>query len=150
MARMIGAWETAMPPRTPQLRARLLNGEIGNFVQRQMPKCSPSHRGPMDISIHARVVILFYLLLPGGLMPNSAGHSKAEIVAKLARADELARHEKLQREIARTLGVSVMTLRRWRKMPLARTDGQAPLDQIAELELENARLQRLATCFLRS
>jgi hypothetical protein len=36
-----------------------------------------------------------------------------------------------------------MTLHRWRKMPLARTNGQALLDQIAELGLENARLRRL-------
>jgi putative transposase len=46
-------------------------------------------------------------------------HPKAEIAAKLAQADDLATQGKLQSEIARTLGVSVMTLHRWRKMSLA-------------------------------
>jgi hypothetical protein len=74
-------------------------------------------------------------------------HSKAEIAAKLAQADDLATQGRLQSEIARTLGVSVMTLPRWRKIPPA-TQGtpagandpshfdQAP---ITELQLENSR-----------
>ena len=42
-------------------------------------------------------------------------HSRGEIATKLAEANDLATQGKLQSEIARTLGVSVMTLHRWRK-----------------------------------
>jgi transposase-like protein len=76
----------------------------------------------------------------------STGHSKSEIAAKLAKANELASKGKLQSEIARTLGVSVMTLHRWRKAGLAGANGGGnEQQQIAELELENARLRRLVT-----
>jgi transposase-like protein len=44
-------------------------------------------------------------------------HSRVEIATKLAHANDLATRGKLQSEIARTLGVSVMTLHRWRKAP---------------------------------
>lgn len=82
-------------------------------------------------------------------------HAKAEIAAKLAQADELAKQGKLQSEIARTLGVSIMTLHRWRKLPSAaqavptgligsKTD-QSPEVRIVELQLENSRLRRLVT-----
>jgi putative transposase len=79
-------------------------------------------------------------------------HPKAEIAAKLAQADDLAAQGKLQSEIARALGVSVMTLHRWRKLPSGsngsgRTD-QAPDKRIAELHLENERLRRLVTDLL--
>jgi putative transposase len=57
---------------------------------------------------------------------------------KLARANDLATQGKLQSEIARTLGVSVMTLHRWHKAD----------DRIAELRLENSRLRRLVTDLL--
>jgi putative transposase len=95
----------------------------------------------------------------GTLMAKKGKHSKAEIGAKLAQADELATQGKLQSEIARTLGVSVMTLHRWRKMPPA-TPGapagpndpsqfdQPPHGHIAELQLENSRLRRLVTDLL--
>jgi transposase-like protein len=66
-------------------------------------------------------------------------HSRVEVATKLARANDLARQGTLQSEIARTLGVSVMTLHRWRK-------GDEPNrrdDRIAELQLEIARLRRL-------
>jgi putative transposase len=42
-------------------------------------------------------------------------HSRVQIATKLAEANDLATQGKLQSEIARTLGVSVMTLHRWRK-----------------------------------
>jgi transposase-like protein len=42
-------------------------------------------------------------------------HSRVEIATKLAQANDLASQGKLQSEIARTLGVSVTTLHRWRK-----------------------------------
>src|SRR6516162_9124922 len=44
-------------------------------------------------------------------------HSGVEVATKLAQANRLARQGKQQSEIARTLGVSVMTLHRWRKAP---------------------------------
>jgi putative transposase len=88
-------------------------------------------------------------------------HSRAEIATKLAQANDLATQGKLQSEIARTLGVSIMTLHRWRKAPPGlqpalvapheasrpdRTRGGG--DQIAELQLENSRLRRLLTDLL--
>ena len=44
-------------------------------------------------------------------------HSREEILLKLGQADELARAGKSQVEICKTLGVSVMTFHRWRKLP---------------------------------
>ena len=88
-------------------------------------------------------------------------HTDAEITAKLAHAANLAGQGVLQPEIARTLGVSVMTLHRWRK---ARPGPQPALvapheasrsdrtrgggDRIGELQLENSRLRRLVTDLL--
>ena len=92
-------------------------------------------------------------------MAKKAKHSKAEIAAKLAQAVDLATQGKLQSEIARTLGVSVMTLHRWRKMSLApraaaglsgpsQLDHAPPASRIADLQLENSRLRRLVTDLL--
>src|SRR4029450_11603082 len=53
-------------------------------------------------------------------MPKRKRHSRVEIATKLAQANDLATQGKLQSEIARTLGVSVMTLHRWRKAPPGR------------------------------
>jgi hypothetical protein len=88
-------------------------------------------------------------------------HSKAEIAAKLVQADDLARHGGLQRQIAHTLGVSVMTLHRWRKIsaePHATSPAPDEVAQfqeelgarkrLADLELENSRLRRLVTDLL--
>jgi transposase-like protein len=80
-----------------------------------------------------------------------------EIATKLAQADDLATQGKLQSEIARTLGVSVMTLHRWRNSPhgpqpahevgqFNEAGGQG--DRIAELQLENSRLRGLVTDLL--
>jgi putative transposase len=94
-------------------------------------------------------------------MAKRKRHSRVEIATKLAQANDLATQGKLQSEIARTLGVSVMTLHRWRKAPpgprlafvatheadqpdRTRDDG----DRIAELQLENSRLRRLVTDLL--
>jgi len=94
-------------------------------------------------------------------MAKKKRHSRVEIASKLAQANDLATQGKLQSEIARTLGVSVMTLHRWRKAPpgpqaefaaiqetgqLGRTRGGG--DRIAELQLENSRLRRLVTDLL--
>ena len=90
-------------------------------------------------------------------MPKRKRHSRVEIATKLAQADELATQGKLQSEIARTLGVSVMTLHRWHK---ARRGPQRALvvtepgrtraadDRIAKLQLENSRLRQLVTDLL--
>jgi putative transposase len=81
----------------------------------------------------------------------------------LAQAEDLASQGRLQSDIARTLGVSVMTLHRWRKMNVQSTarpvaalvdeTGQfeqeiGPRQRAPELQLENARLRRLVTDLL--
>jgi len=71
-------------------------------------------------------------------MTKKRKHPKAEITALLAQADDLARQGKLQSEIARTLGVSVMTLHRWRKAvpePGRRRTAQAEAIRRNRLEL---------------
>jgi transposase-like protein len=92
-------------------------------------------------------------------MAKKKRHSRVEIVSKLAQANDLATQGKLQSEIARTLGVSVMTLHRWRKAPGSRPPLVATHeaehyrmrrggDRIAKLQLENSRLRRLVTDLL--
>jgi putative transposase len=90
-------------------------------------------------------------------MAGKKWYSTVEIASKLTRANDLAAQGKLQSEIASTLGVSVMTLYRWRKAPPApqpaHEAGQPDWtrsgdDRIAELQLENSRLRRLLTDLL--
>jgi putative transposase len=94
-------------------------------------------------------------------MAKKKKHSRVEIATKLAQANDLATQGKIQSEIARTLGVSVMTLHRWRRAPpvpqptLATTHEVSQSDRtrgggdrIAELQLENSRLRRLVTDLL--
>ena len=92
-------------------------------------------------------------------MAKKKRHSRVEIASKLAQANDLATQGKLQSEIARTLGVSVMTLLRWRKAPGPRPPLVATHeaehyrmrrggDRIAKLQLENSRLRRLVTDLL--
>jgi putative transposase len=92
-------------------------------------------------------------------MSKRKQHSVAEIEAKLIEANDLATQGKLQSEIASTLGVSVMTLHRWRKAhskpATVLVDETAHFEQelggsqrIANLQLENARLRRLVTDLL--
>jgi putative transposase len=94
-------------------------------------------------------------------MARKKKHSGMEIATKLAQASRLATQGKLQSEIARTLGVSVMTLHRWRKAPrnpqpalmrtheVTRPDPTCGVDdRVAELQLENSRLRRLVTDLL--
>jgi transposase len=94
-------------------------------------------------------------------MAKKKRHSRVEIASKLAQANDLATQGKLQREIARTLGVTVMTLHRWRKAPpgpqsefvAIQEAGQPDRargagDRMAELQLENSRLRRLVTDLL--
>ena len=97
-------------------------------------------------------------------------HSQEEVADKLQQASLLATQGKSQPEIAKALGVSVMTYHRWRKdqTPAVRVPGSQPhsaateeqgvlthsaateeqagrtqRSRIAELQLENARLRRL-------
>src|SRR5215813_12021933 len=68
-------------------------------------------------------------------------HSRVEMARKLAQANELASQGKLQSEIARRLGVSVMTLHRWRKAPpgLQRRTGGDPRSERARLHARRRR-----------
>ena len=97
-------------------------------------------------------------------------HSRQEILLKLVHADELARAGNSQVQICRALGVSVMTLHRWRKLPLRNgEDGESiaetavALDPVnienhptmadmrrvlEELTVENRRLRKIVTDLL--
>jgi len=94
-------------------------------------------------------------------MAKKKKHSRAEIATKLTQANELVTQGKLQSEIARILGVSVMTLHRWRKAPpgpqpalVATPEAREPDrtrgadGRIAELQIENSLLRRLVTDLL--
>jgi putative transposase len=90
-------------------------------------------------------------------MARQKRHSRVEVATKLAQANDLARQGKPQSEIARTLGVSVMTLHRWRKAPPAPQPAheahepdwtRSGDDGIAALRLENSRLRQLVTDLL--
>jgi putative transposase len=88
-------------------------------------------------------------------------HSQADIATKLAEAEALIAQGKRQRDVARVIGVSVMTFHRWRKAhsgrPATQSNPSSPTrqidqssipkdhDRIAELQLENLRLRRLLT-----
>jgi putative transposase len=99
--------------------------------------------------------------VPGGKrMTERKRHSKADILAKLGEADTLIAQGTRQRDVARALGISVMTFHRWRKARSAtfaqssqpsctkripQVSDSANHDQLAELQLENLRLRRLLT-----
>jgi len=102
-------------------------------------------------------------------------HTVPEIAAKLAMADDMAAQGRRHGDIAKSLGISVMTYHRWRKArgvltrPGARTPPYPPphaaegkesavrtdisrereqMSQIRELQLENSRLRRLVADLL--
>ena len=100
-------------------------------------------------------------------MTKTKRHTDAEIGAKLREAATLSAEGRTQSEIAKTLGVSVMTFHRWRKAklrtPFSIASIAAPppgngsplhvtessrLSRIAELQLENTRLRKLVTDLL--
>ena len=96
-------------------------------------------------------------------------YTMEEVAAKLAEADAMSAQGRLHGDIAKALGVSVMTYHRWRKARkgsnlrtresshLAMQSSQgaetslSPIEKtkrIGELQLENARLRRLVTDLL--
>jgi putative transposase len=90
-------------------------------------------------------------------------HTESEIAAKLGIADEMATQGMLHGDIAKSLGISVMTYHRWRKaralvrltpVPTRgneRADASLEHEQmrrIRELQLENSRLRDLVTDLL--
>ena len=100
-------------------------------------------------------------------MAKKKRHTAAEIAAKLGEAQALSAAGRTQNEIAKALGISVMTFHRWRRaLPrrpssslasVSSLDQSVPADRavesgrssrIAELQLENARLRKLVTDLL--
>ena len=93
-------------------------------------------------------------------------HSREEIATKLLQSDKMVEEGKLQAEIARVLGVSLMTYHRWRKarQPASSVGAAATpnakenndlvlgkrdlLGRISQLHSENSRLRRLVTDLL--
>jgi putative transposase len=89
-------------------------------------------------------------------------HTVAEIAAKLEEADALSAKGKLHGDVAKALGVSVMTYHRWRKaresshLAVPAQPGGAEMDaspieqtrRISELQLESSRLRRIVTDLL--
>jgi putative transposase len=91
-------------------------------------------------------------------------HTGSEIAEKLHIASEMAAQGKLHSAIAKSLGISVMTYHRWRKVHrtsirptiqpadiVERTDIPIERQQtshIRDLQLENSRLRRLVTDLL--
>lgn len=91
-------------------------------------------------------------------------HTPPEIAAKLAMADDMAAQGRLHGDIAKSLGISVMTYHRWRKarrlasqvlnpaIETAAQRGEMPereqMIQIRDLWQENQRLRRLVTDLL--
>jgi putative transposase len=108
------------------------------------------------------------LTVKAGTLAKRKRHDAAEIAAKLLKADTLSAKGQTQAEIANTLGISVMTFHRWRKMreqelPRTRAETTRAFDQsvggdptsetgstslVAQLQLENARLRKLVTDLL--
>jgi hypothetical protein len=91
-------------------------------------------------------------------------HTAAQIASKLAMADEMSAQGRLHGDIAKSLGVSLMTYHRWRKARSAAArpalrpamNGDLPAaqgncehaSQIRDLQHENSRLRRLVADLL--
>jgi putative transposase len=81
-------------------------------------------------------------------------HSHEEIRVKLGRANELEQRGLTQAKICEALGVSVMTLHRWRKLPRRQFDANRTgdavqstpnddLKRLQELQFENLQLRKI-------
>ncbi len=94
-------------------------------------------------------------------MTTRQRHTASQIETKLAMADEMAAQGRLHGDIAKSLGVSLMTYHRWRKArgatvrpttSPARYAEVPPLsedrEQIRDLQTENSRLRRLVADLL--
>jgi hypothetical protein len=102
--------------------------------------------------------------MDGGKVVAKQRHTPSEITTKLAMADDMVAQGRLHGDIAKSLGVSVMTYHRWRKArgaltrPASRPATNAErvdsltereqTSQIRELQTENSRLRRLVTDLL--
>lgn len=84
-------------------------------------------------------------------------HTTAEVTALLDRAQEMAAQGRLQSDIAKTLGVSIMTYHRWRKArgainsasPASATlRAHGSKSELGELYIENSRLRHLVADLL--
>lgn len=96
-------------------------------------------------------------------MTTRQRHTPSEVATKLMMADEMAAQGRLHGDIAKSLGISVMTYHRWRKARRIAHPASKPaavaahldclpereqMSQIRELRLENLRLRRLVTDLL--
>jgi putative transposase len=96
-------------------------------------------------------------------MATRQRHTATQIATKLAMADEMSAQGRLHGDIAKSLGVSLMTYHRWRKArgtlaghsrpetiaePAAVHTGHEQEIQIRELQRENSRLRRLVADLL--
>jgi putative transposase len=75
-------------------------------------------------------------------------HSPEEVREKLRLANDLARRGLSQSEICNELGVSIMTLHRWKKLSPTLVPSPAPLNDLRhlqELQLENQQLRKIIT-----
>lgn len=72
---------------------------------------------------------------------NRKRHRPEEIVAKLREADEAVAQGQTSEDVAKKLGVSLVTLQRWRT-EYGSSDRDA-VKRLKELERENGRLKRL-------
>ena len=75
-------------------------------------------------------------------------HSPEEVLEKLRLANDLARRGLSQVEICNELGVSIMTLHRWKKSPptpMLRSASSNDLQHLQELQLENQQLRKIIT-----
>ncbi len=97
-------------------------------------------------------------------MATRQRHTASQIAAKLAMADEMATQGRLHGDIAKSLGVSLMTYHRWRKARAAMVRPESPpvrnaesctvpgdreqASQIRDLQSENLRLRRLVADLL--
>jgi putative transposase len=135
---------------------------------------SPANSAAIPDIIDGELLIMLRAPLGSGPRPLAAGvgseaeknimvgkrHALEEISTKLAEADELAAKGKTQRDIAKALGVSIMTLHRWKKTtgsPVSSVnighventlDGPSdasPSESMTQLKDENAYLRRLVT-----